>query len=170
MPNNGLLDAKVNTGNGPFEGGSESPSLNAWYEPWLDRNLLPDWLIRLGIRRLVADRLREEDLGDAGRQRERLMRFIGELKASPIALATDDANRQHYEVPAEFFRHVLGRRRKYSCGYWPEEIQTLDEAEEAMLDLSTRRARIREGESILDLGCGWGSFSWLYPTFPTVVL
>jgi len=64
MQDNGPIDATVNTGNWPPHSGSESPSLNAWYEPWLDRDILPDWLIRLGIRRLVVGRLREEDLGD----------------------------------------------------------------------------------------------------------
>ena len=167
MQDSGPFDAQANAENWSVGGGSESPSLNAWYEPWLDRDILPDWLIRLGIRRLVADRLRDEDSGDAGCQRERLMRFIAELKASPVAIATREANRQHYEIPAEFFMNALGRRRKYSCAYWPGDVRTLDEAEEAMLDLSTRRARIRDGESILELGCGWGSFSlYLAERFP----
>jgi len=154
MQDNGPIDGTVDPGNWSFQRGAESPSLNAWYERWLDRDILPDWLIRQGIRRLVSGRLGEEDLGNAERQRERSMRFIAELKASPIAIATHEAKRQHYEIPAEFFIHVLGRRRKYSCTYWPEEVRTLDEAEEAMLDLTARRARIRDGESILDLGCG----------------
>ena len=80
-----------------------------------ERGLLPDWLIRLGIRRLLAARLRKEDRGDVERQREAQERFIEELRESPIAIATDEANRQHYEVPAAFFEQVLGPRLKYSC-------------------------------------------------------
>ncbi len=131
----------------------------AWYENWLDRNLIPDWLIRMGIRRLIGARLREEDKGDAGLQQQHLMRFIAELKASPIAIETDAANKQHYEIPAEFFRLVLGPRMKYSCAYWPAGVRTLEQAEEAMLELFARRARLEDGMEILELGCGWGSLS-----------
>jgi cyclopropane-fatty-acyl-phospholipid synthase len=97
----------------------------------------------------------------------RLMRFIAEIKAGPIAIETDDANRQHYEVPADFFRIVLGPRMKYSCAYWPPGIRTLGQAEEAMLDLFVRRARLENGMDILELGCGWGSLSlYLAHRFP----
>ena len=65
----------------------------------LERDLLPDWLIRIGIRRLLAQRLREEDQGDVERQRARLLEFVRQLKTSPVAIATDAANQQHYEVP-----------------------------------------------------------------------
>ncbi|NWG14060.1 MAG: class I SAM-dependent methyltransferase [Acidobacteria bacterium] len=131
----------------------------AWFERWLDRNLIPDFLIRAGIRRLVRARLREEGEGDAERQQARLMRFMAQLRSSPIAIETEAANKQHYEVPAEFFRLVLGPGMKYSCAYWPAGVRTLEQAEEAMLDLYTRRARIEDGMDILELGCGWGSLS-----------
>ncbi len=133
----------------------------------LEKNLLPDGLIRLGIRRLLALRLREEDKGDMERQKAHLLRFLEELKKSPIALNTADANSQHYQVPTEFFQLVLGRRLKYSGGYWPEGISTLDGSEEAMLKLTAERARIENGQRILDLGCGWGSLSlYLAEKFP----
>jgi cyclopropane-fatty-acyl-phospholipid synthase len=135
--------------------GSREP----WYMHFLERNLLPDWLIRLGIRQTVAARLREEERGDEESNQERIRLFAQELKQSPIALNTDDANSQHYQVPWEFFTLVLGRRLKYSCGYWPEAVSTLDESEEEMLRLTCERARVEDGQSILDLGCGWGSLS-----------
>jgi cyclopropane-fatty-acyl-phospholipid synthase len=130
----------------------------AWYERLVERDLVPDWILRAGIRRLVVQRLREEDKGDPERQQAHLMRYIDQLKASPIAIHTPAANQQHYEVPAEFFAAVLGTHRKYSCCYFQED-DTLDQAERRMLDLTTDRARIENGHTILDLGCGWGAFS-----------
>ena len=85
-----------------------SPVLEAGYNTWLERGLLPDWLIRIGIRRLVAARLRKEEQGSPAEQAERLMQFIAQLRQSPVAIRPDAANAQHYEVPAEFFSHVLG--------------------------------------------------------------
>jgi cyclopropane-fatty-acyl-phospholipid synthase len=108
------------------------------YEQLLERNLLPDWLIRIGIRRLLAERLRQEDRGSAEAQQAALTDFIASLRASPIAVETASANRQHYEVPTDFFRLVLGKRLKYSCCYWPAGVNTLNDAEEAMLRLLPR--------------------------------
>ncbi len=130
----------------------------AWYETLVERDLLPDWLLRLGIRRLLKQRLQEEDKGTTTRQRAHLLAYVARLKASPIAVDTSAANQQHYEVPADFFAHVLGRHRKYSCGLW-EDGDTLDAAEQRMLDLTAGRARLADGQSVLDLGCGWGAFS-----------
>jgi cyclopropane-fatty-acyl-phospholipid synthase len=125
----------------------------------LEKNLLPDPLIRSGVRRLLRARLRQERQPDPEAQQAHFMRFIEALKASPIAVHTADANAQHYEVPTEFFQLILGRHMKYSCGYWPDRAMSLDASEEAMLRLSTERARIENGQRILDLGCGWGAFS-----------
>lgn len=139
---------------------SESAVQNkpAWYESLIERDFVPDWVLRAGIRRLIAQRLRAEDAGDPEGRQAHLLNYIEHLKASPIAIHTSDANRQHYEVPAEFFAAVLGNHRKYSCCYW-QEGDTLDTAERRMLDLTAQRARIEDGHSILDLGCGWGAFS-----------
>lgn len=130
----------------------------AWYEPLVDRDLVPDWILRAGIRRLIAQRLQIENKGDPEGQQAHLMSHIQQLKANPIAVHTPTANQQHYEVPAEFFACVLGAHRKYSCCYW-QEGDTLDVAERRMLDLTAERAQIEDGHSILDLGCGWGAFS-----------
>ena len=133
----------------------------------LEQDALPDWLIRIGIRRLLRERLREEDAGDPTLQSARLLRFVDELRASPIAIQTAAANEQHYEVPAEFFVKCLGPRRKYSSAFWPEGVTTLAAAEDAMLELTCRRARLEEGQSILELGCGWGSLSlWMAQRYP----
>jgi cyclopropane-fatty-acyl-phospholipid synthase len=81
------------------------------------------------------------------------------LRDSPIAVHTVDANEQHYEVPTSFFQLVLGRHLKYSCAFWPANVSTLDEAEEAMLRMTCERAQLVDGQRVLELGCGWGSLS-----------
>jgi cyclopropane-fatty-acyl-phospholipid synthase len=133
----------------------------------LERDVLPDWLIRLGIRHLLKQRLCEEDLGDVEQQQAHLLSFIDQLKASPLAIETQAANRQHYEVPSRFFELALGRRLKYSCGLWTGGVTTLDSAEEAMLALTCERARLEDGQNVLELGCGWGSLSlYMAEKFP----
>ena len=93
---------------------------------------------------------------------------MSDLRRSPIAVETQAANEQHYEVPPAFFEKVLGRRRKYSCCHWPPGVKTLDAAEEAMLALTAARAELADGMDILDLGCGWGSLTlWAAEHFPT---
>ncbi|MFN4260096.1 MAG: SAM-dependent methyltransferase [Gemmataceae bacterium] len=126
---------------------------------------LPDYLIRMGIRRLLAARIRQERLqGDSS---ERALEQVRLLKNSPIALATDQANTQHYEVPAEFFKSVLGPRLKYSCCLYPHSSMTLGQAEECMLRLTCTRAELEDGMKVLDLGCGWGSLSlWIAEHYP----
>jgi cyclopropane-fatty-acyl-phospholipid synthase len=131
----------------------------AWYNRWLEKDVVPDWLIRLGIRRLLRERLREESRGGLESQAARLAVFVERLRTSPIAIQTRAANQQHYEVPAEFFQCILGPRLKYSSGCWPQGVETLAESEEAMLGLTAKRARLENGQTVLELGCGWGSFS-----------
>jgi len=120
---------------------------------------LPDRLIRLGIRRLLRARLRAVESGDAERARERHQDFLAEARRGPIALETEAANRQHYEVPAAFFERVLGPHRKYSCALWRPGTTDLAAAEVAMLGLVAERAALADGQRVLDLGCGWGAFS-----------
>jgi cyclopropane-fatty-acyl-phospholipid synthase len=133
----------------------------------LERNLFPDFLLRFGIRRLLAQRLREEDKGSAEAQRARLQALIEELRRSPIAIETAAANEQHYEVPTRFYQLSLGPRLKYSGALWPADVTTLAEAEERMLALYAERAQLADGQDILELGCGWGSLSlWMAEKFP----
>jgi cyclopropane-fatty-acyl-phospholipid synthase len=131
---------------------------------WVERGLVPDWITRAGIRKLLRDRLREQAVGDA---EVRQMELVRELRQSPIAIETDMANQQHYEVPPAFFDLVLGPNRKYSCGYWPEGVHDLGQAEEAMLALTCERAGLTDGMDILELGCGWGSLTlWMARHYP----
>lgn len=131
-----------------------------WIMRLVETGWVPDWLIRLALRIGL-------ELGRRRRHRERLEErtaarraLIEKLRQNPIAIHTNDPNRQHYEVPTEFFKLVLGKRLKYSCCYRPEGVTALDEAEEAMLRLTCDRARLEDGMEVLDLGCGWGSLSF----------
>src|SRR5215469_12532381 len=129
----------------------------AWYTSLLERGLLPDVLVRHGIRRLLEQRLMDEETDDAERQQRKLMDWVAELKESPIALHTEAANAQHYEVPAAFFEAILGPHLKYSGCLWPEDVDELGQAEEAMLELVCGRAELADDQDVLELGCGWGS-------------
>ena len=134
---------------------------------WLERGVLPDWVIRRGIRRLLRERLVQEQAHDAEQSAARLAAWLAVCDQSPIAIDTRAANEQHYEVPAEFYAKVLGRHRKYSSGLWGPDTRSLDEAEAAMLDLSCRRAELQDGMRVLDMGCGWGSLSlWIAQHYP----
>ncbi len=133
----------------------------------LSHNLLPDAAIRVGIRRLLAKKLKEEDRGNPEDQQKAISDFVRALDASPIAIKTEDANEQHYEVPTEFFVHALGPRMKYSSGYWPTASTTFAESEELMLALTCERAQLKDGLRILELGCGWGSLTlWMAEKYP----
>jgi cyclopropane-fatty-acyl-phospholipid synthase len=135
--------------------------MGEFYEDWIDRGWLPDWLIRKGIRELLRERLIECE----GRPKQH---WVDTLRVSPVAVFAEDANRQHYEVPTEFFQLCLGPRMKYSCAYYPKGDESLAEAEEKMLELTCQRARLRDGERILELGCGWGSLSlWMAEKYPS---
>ncbi len=133
-----------------------------------ERGLLPDALIRVGIRKLLAQRLRDVCSSDATAQLAQHQAFLASARNAPIALATHAANAQHYEVPASFFALVLGPHAKYSCGLWPERGGDLAGSEAAMLALTAERAGIVAGQRVLDLGCGWGSFSlWCAERHPS---
>ncbi len=136
-------------------------------ERWLEGGRLPDWLLRMGIRRLLRARLRQEGAHDPELAATRLAQWIARCDASPIAIETQAANAQHYEVPAAFYERVLGKHRKYSSGLWNVGTTSLDDAEAAMLALTCERAELRPGMRVLDLGCGWGSLTlWIARHFP----
>jgi cyclopropane-fatty-acyl-phospholipid synthase len=125
----------------------------------VDDGRVPDTVLRGAIRGLLRTRRRAEG-SDTGLLAERLW-------AGPVTVAVDAANVQHYEVPAAFFSLILGPRLKYSSAWWPESVTTLDAAEEAMLELTCRRAGLADGQDILELGCGWGSLTlWMAERYP----
>ena len=117
-----------------------------------EAGLSPDYITRQGIRLLLKGRLKKQcdtDLRD----------MVRKMSEGPLALHTESANDQHYEVPAGFFETMLGQHLKYSCSYYDSDETTLDVAEKAMLDLTVSRAGLVNGMDILELGCGWGSLT-----------
>lgn len=125
----------------------------------LERGLLPDGVIRGGIRKFLKDKLDRERAHGIEFGAAHKIKFIQQLKGSPIAVHTPKANEQHYEVPTEFFKFVLGKHMKYSSGYWAEGTEDFDRSQADMLEITVERADIRDGQSVLELGCGWGSLS-----------
>lgn len=120
-----------------------------------ERLPLPDGALRFGIEQLVGRTRRLLAAGTGPTDRD----FASAMGAWPIAVHTDDANAQHYELPAAFFALALGPRRKYSSCLYPASGATLEEAEIAALDETCAHADLTDGQDILELGCGWGSLS-----------
>jgi len=132
-----------------------------------EQGKLPDSMVRYGIRRLCKKRLKDEFIGHPEHQQDRFQTLIEELRMSPIAIETDAANEQHYEVATDFYLASLGKRLKYSCAYYPDSSTTLDQAEEEMLALYSKRAELGNDQEILELGCGWGSLTlWMAESYP----
>lgn len=130
-----------------------------WYDKLIENDKLPDPVLRAGIRKLLKQRLADEIVGDEELQQRKFINLVNELKSSPIAINTSDANEQHYELPTEFFQYCLGKNLKYSSGYWNPGVKDIDTSEDDMLALTCKRAELENGQNVLELGCGWGSLS-----------
>jgi len=129
---------------------------------------MSDQEIRKGIRTALSFWLKKLNCdGDVEKKLYYKQKFVDQLKQLPIALQTDAANKQHYEVPTQFFKTVLGKRAKYSSCFFPDNVEYLNDAEEAMLSLVCERARVEDGMNFMDLGCGWGATAfWLLEKYP----
>jgi cyclopropane-fatty-acyl-phospholipid synthase len=133
----------------------------------IDRGVLADPVLRRAIRMLLRRRLAVLRRGGVEARADRKRALLDELGSSHVAMSTDEANEQHYEVPTELFELMLGPHLKYSAGWWPEGVDTLAGAEEAMLALTCERADLADGQDILELGCGWGSLTlWMAERYP----
>lgn len=129
---------------------------------------LPDSLVRNGIRQLTAQRLKQIDVDNCELSMAHLTAFVAEMNASmQIAPLPELANAQHYEVPEAFFNYCLGAQHKYSSCFWMPDTATLDEAEVLALNQTCDHADLQDGQTILELGCGWGSLSlWMAEKYP----
>jgi cyclopropane-fatty-acyl-phospholipid synthase len=127
-----------------------------------ERAPVPDFLIRAGMRRVIA--ANDAQLTPPGTDQA----FAQAMSAHAIAEHADAANRQHYELPPAFFALFLGPKRKYSSCLYPTGTETLGEAEAIALAETVTHAGLAGGQEILELGCGWGSLSlFMAEKFPT---
>lgn len=143
--------------------------MNTLIEKNLNAGRIPDSAIRFGIRQKLDKTLKKVRSNNCEVRQQRLLQHIEELKQMPLAIATDEANEQHYELPTVFFQHCLGTHLKYSCGYWQEgeSYEDIDATEARMLELTCKRAELVDGQEILELGCGWGSLTlWMAEHYP----
>jgi len=124
-----------------------------------ESGIMPDFFIRSGIRRMQKERILWSQSKSISEVEAHHQGWIEKMKKSSIAYVPEKANEQHYEVPPLFFENVLGKHLKYSSGYWPAGVSTLDDSEYEMLKISSERAELVDGQSILELGCGWGSLT-----------
>ncbi len=131
----------------------------------VERGWVPDSIVRSGIRSLCRQRMREIQIPEA-QQSQHLDEFVRNIGKAPVAPLVHKANEQHYEVPAAFFQQVLGAQLKYSSAFW-DGVDTLDQAEVQALALSCEHADLKDGQEVLELGCGWGSLTlWMAKSYP----
>lgn len=132
-----------------------------------EQELVPDVILRRGIRYLIKQRIKEIGSGNTETMADIETAFVKQMSDSPVALVPEKANEQHYEIPAEFFIKVLGPRLKYSSGYWGGNTRDLAGAETAALQHTVEHAQLQDGQKVLELGCGWGSLTlWMAAKFP----
>ena len=124
-----------------------------------EHGMLPDTVLRMGIRRLLRERIGEIKPDDIEQSNALASNLLDQMQSAAIASCTVEANDQHYEVPAQFFEQSLGNHLKYSCGYWPQDGVDLDQSEQLALIATCQHANLQNGLDILELGCGWGSLT-----------
>lgn len=133
----------------------------------IEQGLVPDWVIRRGIKSLIRKRLNEISLSNSNELSSHKMTFLENMSRSRIACESDKANEQHYTVPTAFYKEVLGPNLKYSSALWPPGVESLSEAEKSGLAETVKNADLDDGQTILELGCGWGSLTlWMASHFP----
>ena len=130
--------------------------------PLVYRGIIPDPLIRYGIRIQLYNHLAHLKSESAESELHDKRAICQELHAMPIAIETDAANAQHYEVPAKFYDLCLGPCKKYSSGLWPTSSTTFEESEVLMLDLYCERAKVKDGMHIVDLGMSYIYISYIH--------
>ena len=130
-----------------------------WTIQAMEKGWVPEFVVRMGIRKLCQKRLNNLEARGCEQTEEYEDRLYQDSITGPIAHVPEKANEQHYEVPAEFYDFALGARRKYSSCFWDQSTQVLGEAETRSLELTAQHADIQDGQRVLELGCGWGSCS-----------
>jgi len=120
--------------------------LDNWQPPTLDR---------AGKRRLLLGALRAAGIQRPPRRPQAELVLSGRRHSKERDAR---AVRHHYDVSNEFFALFLDHSMTYSCAFWPEGAETLEQAQEEKLDTVARKLALKEGDRVLDVGCGWGAF------------
>ena len=142
-------------------------SLTDTFIDFAERGIIPDFLLRAGIRNLCRKRLKQCRTDDCEANAEPIEKYMRSAAAAQLAVLTEKANQQHYEIPADFYHKVLGKNLKYSSCYFEDMVSDLTTAENRGLELTCEHAGLQNGQRILELGCGWGSLSlWMAKHFP----
>lgn len=137
----------------------------------MEEGKIPEWILYQAIRLVCIERLWAERKPTIEEERESIFKFRDKLKTLPLALVPEKANEQHYEVPSEFYTYCLGKHKKYSSAYFANKNTSLDKAESDMLELTCSRAELKNGDNILELGCGWGSLTlWMAEKYPNSLI
>ncbi|SDI36578.1 cyclopropane fatty acyl phospholipid synthase [Mucilaginibacter gossypii] len=119
----------------------------AYMEGWWDCEALDEFFFRVQYHRV--DKMIPRDLNT--------LKYFLKAKFSnqQTKSKAKEVAHKHYDIGNDLFELMLDKRMIYSCAYW-ETAQTLDEAQEAKLDLICRKLKLEPGMSLLDIGCGWG--------------
>ena len=140
-----------------------------WYEFLIDKGLLPRSLVKSSVRYMLKRYLTNSSKLSNSEIIQIQKDFCLKHSYGPIAKSTDEANNQHYEFPIEFFKTILGPKLKYSGSYFKNQNSNLENAELNSLEKYTQYAELKNSESILELGCGWGSLSlYIATNFPDI--
>lgn len=122
----------------------------SYMDKWWDCQQLDEF-----FNKLLRAKLEKKVKADWGFLFQAIRARIFNMQAGQKAF---DIGESHYDLGNDLYQAMLDKRLTYTCGYW-KEATTLDEAQEAKLDLVCRKLNLKEGQRILDIGCGWGSFA-----------
>jgi cyclopropane-fatty-acyl-phospholipid synthase len=130
-----------------------------WYDQLLINGQIPDYLITLGIKKIIKDRLEVEKRKRKTQGKLYLSNFIQELKTSSAPRSSPDQEKEQRQIPVQFFQYFQGEHLKFSSGFWREGVADISIAETEMLELTCQRAELAGGQRVLELGCRWGAMS-----------
>ncbi len=119
----------------------------SYMDAWWDVKDLPEM-----IRRIVKAGLDDKKIGI----RKLIIPYLKSKILNLQKLNAYKIGKWHYDIGNELYQKMLGKSMQYSCAYW-KDAKTLDEAQKNKLDLICKKLKLKEGETLLDIGCGWGT-------------